>query len=173
MTIKKDFFCRPAPELAPLLLGKYLCRRLENGEVLRLMITETEAYYGEEDSACHAHRGKTPRNALLYGECGVAYVYLCYGIHSLMNVISGEEGHPEGVLLRGVQGFSGPGKLTKYMKIDRAFNGVALSEENGLWIEDSGKEAEYETAARVGIDYADECDRARPWRFIFKGYKDI
>ena len=169
--IEKDFFKKPAPSLAPCLLGCYLCRRLESGEVLRFMITETEAYFGESDTACHAHRGMTPRNALLYGECGVAYVYLCYGIHSLMNVISGETGHPEGVLIRGVEGFSGPGKLTKRMGIDRSCNGLALTKENGLWLERGDREVIYETAARVGIDYADERDRILPWRFIMKGYK--
>lgn len=161
-------FNLPAPELAPALLGKLLCRRLPDGEILRYRITETEAYFGEEDTACHAHRGRTARTETLYRQGGVAYVYLCYGIHSLINVVSGSEGHPEAVLLRGVEGYCGPGKLTKALGITREQNGVPFSQNGVLWIEDDGVEVSYTTSARVGIDYADEPDRNRKWRFIVK-----
>lgn len=157
---------QPATRLATWLLGKTLCRR--NGtEVLRFELTETECYFGEEDSACHAHRGRTPRTATLYLPGGVAYVYLCYGMHSLLNIVTGEEGHPEAVLVRGVRSISGPGRVTKQLGITRAQNALPLTPENGLWLEDPGTGApDFTALPRVGIDYADPADRDRPWRFL-------
>lgn len=160
-----SWFARSAPELSPLLLGKLLCRTTENG-VLRLRILETECYFGESDSACHAHRGRTPRTDIMYASGGHAYVYLCYGIHSLLNVVTGEEGHPEAVLIRGVEGAIGPGRVTKRLSIDRSLNRVRLTPENGLWLEDDGTVLPFVTDRRVGIDYANEADRTRLWRFI-------
>lgn len=160
-----DWFSRTAVELAPLLLGKLLCRETENG-VLRLRITETECYFGEEDSACHAHRGRTPRTDVMYGIGGRAYVYLCYGIHSLLNLTTGQEGHPEAVLIRGVEGIAGPGRVTKRMKIDRSLNRTLLIPENGLWVEDDGVMLDFVTTPRIGIDYATEEDRLKHWRFL-------
>ncbi len=157
-------YAAPATELAPALVGKWLCRRTAQG-VLRLRITETECYYGEEDTACHAHRGKTPRTAMLYEPGGVAYVYLCYGIHHLLNVVTGPAGHPEAVLIRGVEGASGPGRATRALGVTVAQNGLDLVGSDELWLEDDG--ISYPTVAlpRVGIDYADEADRLRLWRF--------
>ena len=164
--LEKNIYFMPAPELAPFLLGKYLCRKTEGGEIFRLRITETEAYFGEEDTACHANHGRTPRTETLYLPGGYAYVYLCYGIHSLLNVVSGNEGHPEAILIRGVEGFTGPGRLTKALHITREQNARLLTPENGLWIEDDGSPAlKYTASPRVGIDYAAEEDRTRPWRF--------
>lgn len=165
MVLPQSYFQDSAERLAPDLLGKLLCRRTAEG-VLRLRITETECYLGEEDSACHAHRGKTPRNAIMYESGGNAYVYLCYGIHHLLNLTTGIEGHPEAVLIRGVEGISGPGRVTKAMAVDRSCNGLSLCEENGLWVEDDGTRLPYMTAPRVGIDYASAEDRERLWRFI-------
>ena len=119
-------FSADALALAPRLLGKFLCRRLADGTVLRRRITETEAYFGEEDTACHAHKGRTPRTDVLYAAGGCAYVYLCYGMHELFNVVTGPEGHPEAVLIRGVEGAKGPGRLTKLLHITRAFNRMNL-----------------------------------------------
>ena len=90
-----------ATELAPWLIGKILCREID-GAVVRVRITETECYFGENDTACHAHKGRTERTDIMYREGGRAYVYLCYGIHSLLNITTGKEGHPEAVLIRGV-----------------------------------------------------------------------
>ena len=164
----KNLYKLSAPELAPRLLGCWLCRKTADGNVLRLRITETEAYFGEEDTACHAHKGKTPRTEVMYREGGCTYVYLCYGMHSLLNIVCGDDGHPEAVLIRGVEGANGPGRLTKLMNITREQNGILLSPENGLWIEDGGEDFEYTTAPRVGIDYADKRDREIHWRFILK-----
>ena len=99
---------------------------------------ETECYYGEEDTACHASKGKTERTKVLYEQGGTAYVYLCYGMHSLFNVVSGKKGHPEAVLIRGVTGYNGPGKLTKAMHIDRTLNEEDMVNSDQLWLEDDG-----------------------------------
>lgn len=165
--LPKEYFLHPATELAPELLGKLLCRKID-GEVVKLRILETEFYFGEEDTACHAHKGKTTRTDIMYKAGGNAYVYLCYGIHSLLNITTGKEGHPEAVLIRAVEGSVGPGRLTKRLSIDRSLNRMPLCEESGLWLEDDGTRLDYITAPRVGIDYANEEDRSRLWRFIVK-----
>lgn len=155
----------PATELAPMLLGKLLCRRTEEG-VLKYRIMETECYYSEEDTACHASKGKTDRTRVLYEKGGTAYVYLCYGMHSLFNVVTGKEGFPEAVLIRGVEGHNGPGKLTKVMQITRELNEEDLTTSKRLWIEDDGYVPEYRTDKRVGIDYATPEYRDILWRYI-------
>ena len=172
MTVEKNFFLRSATELAPSMVGLLLCRRFEDGTVVKARITETECYFGEEDTACHAHKGRTPRTDVMYLEGGRAYVYLCYGIHELLNVTTGTDGHPEAVLIRGVEGASGPGRVTKLLKIDRSFNRLQLTEENGLWLEDDGFFANTVSDKRVGIAYANEKDREKPWRFIMADIKN-
>jgi DNA-3-methyladenine glycosylase len=168
MVLDKKYFTRPATELAVDLLGKHLCVRCGD-EILRKKITETECYYGEEDTACHAHKGKTERTEVMYWEGGVAYVYLCYGIHSLLNIVTGHEGHPEAVLIRGVEGAEGPGRVTKMMGISRSDNKTLLNFESKIWIEEgSGDLVEYSAQPRVGIDYADRVDRERKWRYKIK-----
>ena len=172
MILNSAYFARPATALAPDLLGKLLCRRLPDGTVLRRRIVETECYFGEEDTACHAHKGRTPRTDTLYRAGGIAYVYLCYGIHSLLNVVTGKEDHPEAVLIRGVEGAVGPGRVTKAMGITCAENKLPLCPENGLWLEDDGTPVpSLEALPRVGIDYAEKHDRERPWRYCAKTEK--
>ncbi len=155
----------PATELAPWLIGKILCRNID-GKIIRARITETECYFGEEDTACHAHKGRTERTDIMYRAGGNAYVYLCYGIHSLLNITTGLEGHPEAVLVRGVENVTGPGRVTKFMQIDRALNKKELVRENGLWLEDDGFVSKYTKSKRIGIDYADPDDRDKLWRFV-------
>ncbi|MDR0447955.1 MAG: DNA-3-methyladenine glycosylase [Treponema sp.] len=157
-------YIKDAVSLAPKLLGKLLCRK--NGrKILKLRITETEAYYGEDDTACHAHKGKTERTRIMYEKGGHAYIYLCYGIHWLLNVVSGKAGFPEAVLIRGVEGFDGPGRLTKQLQVDKSLNGENLAESDRLWIEDDGKKPKFFTAKRIGIGYASEEDKNRLWRY--------
>lgn len=165
--IDNKIYRLPATALAPLLLGKILC--VKHGEdVIRARITETEAYFGEEDTACHAHKGKTKRTEVLYESGGISYVYLCYGIHALINVISGEKDHPEGVLIRGIEGYNGPGKLTKYLGIDLSFNRLSLTKSDIIWIEDDGfVPKEVLTSPRIGIDYATAEYIDKPWRFYY------
>ena len=168
MRLDADFYRQPALTLAPALLGKLLCRAVD-GEVRKLRITETECYCGECDTACHAHKGKTERTKVIYREGGCAYIYLCYGIHNLLNVVSGKEDFPEAVLIRGVEGFYGPGRLTKTLDIDRTLNGEDLVTSRQLWLEDDGTFPEYEAATRIGIEYATEEYREKLWRFTVKG----
>ena len=165
MILKKNFFESPAYEVAPALIGKIICRR-KGEDIIRARITETECYYGFDDTASHAHKGMTERNSVMFDEGGRTYIYLCYGIHNLLNITTGPEGHPEAVLRRGVEGITGPGRVTKALEIDRTLNTLPLTEENGLWLEDDGYSARYVTDKRVGIDYAAPDDRERPWRYI-------
>ena len=159
---------RDAVSLAPKLLGKLLCRKTGR-KILKLRITETEAYLGEEDTACHAHKGKTKRTAIMYEDGGHAYIYLCYGVHWLLNVVSGKKDNPEAVLIRGVEGFPGPGKLTKQLQIDKSLNGENMIISDRLWIEDDGKRPVFTAEKRIGIDYASERDKNRLWRFRVSG----
>jgi len=155
---------KDAVTLARYLLGKLLCRKTGR-KILKLRITETEAYYGEEDTACHAHKGKTDRTAIMYEDGGHAYIYLCYGVHWLLNVVSGKKNFPEAVLIRGIEGFNGPGKLTKELLIDKSLNKENLAESGRLWIEDDKKRPAFTETKRIGIGYASEKDKNRLWRF--------
>ncbi|MCL2513447.1 MAG: DNA-3-methyladenine glycosylase [Oscillospiraceae bacterium] len=169
MKLNGNFYSKSAEELAPLLLGKLLCRDT-GGKTFKLRINETECYRGD-DTACHAFRGKTARTSIMYEKGGYAYIYLCYGIHHLLNIVAGGEGFPEAVLIRGVEGFQGPGKLTKALKIDRELYGENLILSKKLWLEDDGFVAfDYKRSKRIGIDYAEEKDRERLWRFYTEIY---
>ncbi len=160
-----QFYLSPATEAARLICGKILCVRQKDGTVLRGRITETECYYGQEDTACHAHHGRTARTAVMYSQGGVAYVYLCYGMHNMLNKVTGPEGHPEAVLIRGIEGFNGPGRVTKAMGIDCSFNGKSFMDSE-IWLEDDGCTPELKTTPRIGIQYASDEDQKRLWRFI-------
>ena len=164
--LQEDFFHRDALEVGPELVGKVIVRRLPDGTLLRERIAETEVYRGEEDKGCHASKGRTPRTELLYGRSGIIYVYLCYGMHWLMNVITGEPEQPQGILFRAGSVHNGPAKLTKYLQIDGSFNGQPLCGNENIWIEDDGARPAVVTAPRVGIDYAGEYWKDIEWRFI-------
>ena len=164
----KDFFHRDALDVAPDLVGKIIVRRFPDGTELRERIAETEAYRGEEDKGCHASKGRTKRTEILYGESGKIYVYLCYGMHWLMNVITGEDGQPQGVLLRAGEVHNGPAKLTKYLHVTGELNDVPVWDRDDIWIEDDGFRPDIRTAPRVGIDYAGEYWKDIEWRFIAK-----
>ena len=165
MRLGKEFFSKSAVELAPELLGVFLCRKAGD-TVYKYRITETECYYGEADTACHAHKGRTERTKILYEEGGKAYVYLCYGIHYLFNVVTGEKDFPQAVLVRGVEGCIGPGRVTKLLQIDRSLNGEDLVTSDHLWFESGNTSVKYRASKRVGIDYATEEYRNKLWRFI-------
>lgn len=151
------------------LLGKYLVRRA-NGESSAWMITEVEAYDGERDQACHARFGRTARSEILYRSGGVWYVYLCYGIHEMLNLVVGPEDWPAAVLIRGVDGISGPGRVTKALGIDGRLNGRPAHPESGLYLENRGVRVParlVQRTPRIGVDYAGEYWAQRPWRFTF------
>ena len=158
----REFFRQDAVTLARALVGKLLVRTFPDGRELRLRISETEAYLGVEDSACHAHKGKTSRTEVLWRDGGTIYVYLCYGMHEMLNIVSGTEDDPQEVLIRGVEGYDGPGKLTKALGIDRSLNREDILSCPALRIEDDGAEVNITSLPRVGIGYADEVDRGRP-----------
>lgn len=168
MRLTKDFFRKDVLEVAPKLIGKVIVHRLADRTELRARITETEAYRGIEDTACHASKGKTERTAVMFGDGGAAYIYLCYGIHNLLNIVTGTTGDPQAALIRCTQEFDGPGKLTKALQIDRSLNKVDVTESDELYIEDDGMNPEIEADKRVGIDYASKEDRDRLWRYKMK-----
>ena len=161
-----DFFRRDVLEVAPDLVGKLIVRRLPDGSLLTERIAETEAYRAPEDLACHAAKGRTPRTELLFGESGRLYVYLCYGLHWLLNVVTGQEGQPQGVLIRAGEVHDGPAKLTKYLRITGELNGQPVCGNDQIWLEDDGCRPVIRTAPRVGIDYAGDFWKAVEWRFI-------
>lgn len=166
--IDRSFYFRNASDVAPELIGKLICIKTSLGEVLRMRITETECYMGTDDTACHASRGKTPRTMALWQEGGFTYVYLCYGMYYMFNIITGEADDPQGVLIRGIEGYQGPGKFTKFCGIDISFNLIDMKESDRIWLEDDGDRPEIVLGERIGIGYADEADRKRLWRFTDK-----
>ncbi|MDX9697439.1 MAG: DNA-3-methyladenine glycosylase [Bacteroidales bacterium] len=164
----KDFFKRDVLEVAPDLLGNLLIIKYDHGLLQKFIITEVEAYRGEEDLACHASKGRTKRTEIMYHEGGHLYVYLIYGMYWMLNIVTGKENNPQAVLIRGLQGFDGPGKLTKFLQIDKSFNGENLQLSNRIWIEKNNLQINnnYTVAPRIGIDYAGEIWKNKPWRYI-------
>ena len=158
-----DFFHRPCVEVARDLVGKVL---VCGGKQLR--ISETEAYCGESDTACHASRGRTKRTEVMYMDAGTVYVYLCYGIHWMLNIVTGEENAPEAVLIRACMEAKGPGKLTKALGITGDYNRSSVVTSDALWIGDDGFRCEIALDKRVGIGYASQEDQDRLWRFVLK-----
>jgi DNA-3-methyladenine glycosylase len=157
--------------LARWLLGKHLVRRFPDGRIDARMIVETEAYNGEADQACHARAGRTKRTEVMYRAGGIWYVYLCYGIHEMLNLVIGPEDFPAAILIRGVEAAVGPGRVTKQLAIDRTLNGTsAVEPESGLWLEDRGLRVPgriVQATPRIGIDYAGPIWSEKHWRFTF------
>jgi len=168
----RKFFDRRAHAVARELLGKYLVRRLpedgqEAGRAAAAMITDTEAYDGFEDKASHASRGLTARNAPMFGEAGHWYVYFTYGMHWMLNAVTGREGYPAAVLIRGVGPWNGPARLTKALGIAGNENEAPISPRTGLWIEDRGvriPSSMIRRSPRIGVDYAGAWAK-KPLRF--------
>jgi len=189
--LKKEFYNRPALVVARELLGKFLVRQL-GSKTVALMITEVEAYDGPEDKASHASRGKTERNKIMFGEAGNWYIYFTYGMHWMLNAVTGPENYPAAVLIRRaifapqpsskvkysnilkniriLKIIDGPARLTKFLKIDKKFNGKPADKKTGLWIEDRGikiSPARIKRGKRIGVDYAGNWAN-KPYRFILK-----
>jgi DNA-3-methyladenine glycosylase len=190
MPLSADFYKgKDVVKIARNLLGMGLFTNV-NGVVTGGMVVETEAYSWKE-RGCHAfNKRKTDRNAIMFENGGYAYVYLCYGIHYLFNVVTNTKDEPDAVLIRAIEPLegldemrfrrgkltnpyhltSGPGKLSKALGIDRTLNGKSLLKDE-VWIEDLGKKfakKDIEAGPRIGIDYAGE-DALLPWRFTVKG----
>lgn len=181
MKLKRDFFNRNTVVVAQELLGKYLVRKTGN-KIIRAKIIETEAYYGPTDLACHASKGLTPRTKVMFGPPGHAYVYLIYGMYHCLNIVTGKEGYPAAVLIRGAEiatsgwrlairenknplltssyslmaKLDGPGKLCRGLKIDKRLNEADICLSKELWIEE-GEDISYskiKKSKRIGVDYA-------------------
>ena len=166
-TLPAAFFDRPADRVARDLLGAMLAVRGDDGRVTRHVVHETEAYLGAHDLACHGSKGMTRRNAVMFGPAGQWYVYLCYGMHWMLNVVTGAEGVPAAVLVRGAGAFTGPGRVTKGLGIDRGFDGRPAARAAGLWVE-AGVEVPRRLSARtprIGVGYAGEW-ADKPLRFV-------
>lgn len=166
--LTRDFFNRPTFAIAKELLGCFLCRQIGK-KTIRLKITEVEAYDGSRDRASHASRGKTVRNAVMFGEAGKFYVYFTYGMHWMLNIVTGPIGYPAAVLIRGTREVNGPARLTKFLKIDKNFNGKSATQKTGLWFEDRKEKINPENikkAPRIGVDYAGPVWSKKPYRFL-------
>jgi DNA-3-methyladenine glycosylase len=161
----KDFYIRDVLDVAPEIPGKTLVIRLDNRTYGRYLVTEVEAYRGEEDRACHAFKGRTARTEIMFHEGGKVYVYLVYGMYWMFNIVTGSENIPQAVLIRGVENYPGPGKLTRAFRIDRSFYGEDLTTSERIWLEDSGVIPVIKTSTRIGIEYAGEYWKTRPWRY--------
>lgn len=161
----KYFQSQNALFLAEDLLGKILVRDFGNGEIIRIPIVETEAYLGHDDLASHASKGRTPRTEIMFAEGGVIYAYLIYGIHWMLNIVTGPKDHPEAVLIRGVENCIGPGRVGKLIGLNRSFYGENLETSKRIWIEQGTSNREISTSSRIGIDYAGEIWKNKPWRF--------
>ena len=163
--LTRDFFIRDVLEVAPELLGKNIVVRTGDGIYERYHVTEVEAYRGEEDRACHASKGRTARTGVMYHEGGRLYVYLIYGMYWMLNVVTGDINIPQAVLIRGVETLPGPGKLTRKLGIDRTYYGEDLTISDRIWFEECGLSPVIKTGERIGIDYAGEYWRSKPWRY--------
>lgn len=199
--LEPTWFTRPTCVVAADLVGKVLCRKLTDSDgsekVLRMRISETEAYIGLEDPACHSHAGtRTERTEIMYAQGGVFYVYLTYGIHHLLNMITAAAESPESVLIRAgfltedsdrlideqyesadkqlthPKQFAGPGKLTKRLQIDRDLYGKSIEPASDVWIEDDGCVPPITLRPRIGIDYAGD---AKDWllRYVWTDHPSL
>lgn len=171
--LKKKFFERDTVLVAQELVGKFLVKRTGDREVAAKII-ETEAYDGPEDKAAHGSRGMTARNEVMFGEAGRFYVYFIYGMYWMLNVVCGPKNFPAAILIRGVEvdglRISGPGRVSKFLEIDKSFNGLEAGARSGVWFEDRGfvvGSGQLEKTKRVGVDYAGEWSH-KPYRFYLK-----
>jgi DNA-3-methyladenine glycosylase len=190
MKVARSFYLQPTLEVARRLLGKYLVRVHSDG-VTAGMILETEAYVGLEDKASHGSRRRTPRNAMMFGPPGFAYVYVIYGMHHCLNVVTEPEDYPAAVLIRAVQPCEGlelmaarrrkqdmrllakgPGNLCQAFGIERCLNGIDLCGDV-LFLEDRGSSpADIVVTTRIGVEYAGQW-KDMPWRFYIAGHPGV
>ncbi len=179
--LSKKFFDHPTLKIARELLGKFLVRRIGRKKIVG-MITEVEAYVGPRDMASHASRGKTKRTEVMFGKPGHWYVYMIYGMHYCLNIVTGQESYPAAVLIRsvavpskhsnilqnvGMFAVGGPGRVCRFFKIDKHFNGKPADRKTGLWIEDRGvitNPRRIKRGKRIGVDYAGQW-KNKLWRF--------
>jgi len=164
--LERSFYLQDVLVVAPALLGKSLVHRGDDDILSRYVISETEAYRGKEDRACHASRGRTSRTEVMFRDGGCLYMYFIYGMYWMMNVVTGAAGIPQAVLIRGIREMSGPGRLTRHLGLGKDYNGEDLLMSDRIWIEEAGPAPSYTSAPRVGINYAGEPWKSKPWRYI-------
>lgn len=177
-TLPAKFFDRPTLTIARELLGKYIVRRTPDGRTLALMITEVEAYDGPLDRASHAFRGRTPRTSVMFGPAGVFYVYFTYGMHWMVNVVTGPGDYPAAVLLRAsayhdpttgtLVHVTGPARLAKFLGITGAQNRLPAARKSGLWFEDRSirvPRAKIVEGKRIGVEYAGKVWAGKKYNF--------
>ncbi len=164
--LTSEFFKDDSVTVAKQLLGKVLVRRFNDRKEIRTIITGTEAYLGEEDLACHASKGRTPRTEVMYWEGGYVYVYLIYGMYWLLNFVTGSKNHPQAVLIRETDLAPGPGRIGKLIHLDKSFYGENLFTSDRIWVEKGDEnDIKYTSAPRIGVDYAGAEWSKKPWRF--------
>lgn len=165
-----SFFDGPCVSVAQSLIGKYLvCKK--GDQIIELMINEVEAYDGPHDQASHGRFGKTQRTAPMFGPPGHFYMYFVYGMYWMLNIVTGPKNYPAAILIRGAGHISGPGRLTKFLDIDKKHNTLPAQPTTGLWFEDRGAIIAPEqiiATPRIGIDYAGPEWSAKPYRFVLK-----
>ncbi len=183
--LKRRFYSRHSPLVAPELIGKILVRKLDDLKLIRGIIVETEAYTGSDDPASHAYRGLTPRTQVMFGKAGIAYVYFTYGFHNCLNVVTGKLGEAEAVLIRAIEPIdgiefmrkqrknpikdldiaNGPGKICQAFAIDRDLNGLDLTRmDSPLFIDEPTTEKvqrKVVSSSRIGIRNGFD----KKWRF--------
>ncbi|HBH48140.1 MAG TPA: 3-methyladenine DNA glycosylase, partial [Bacteroidales bacterium] len=161
------FFLRDVLEVAPEILGMNI-QISQNGRLQSYMITEVEAYRGEEDLACHASRGRTARTEIMYHKGGHVYMYLIYGMYWMLNIVTGEHNIPQAILIRGVKGCNGPGRVGRLLNLDKTYYGEDLVLSERIWIEENPSKNNilHTTSKRIGIDYAGEKWKNKPWRYV-------
>ena len=160
------FFDRAAEKVAYDLIGCRLHWK-DGDESHSRIITEVEAYIGPQDLASHGARGRTKRNEAMFGPPGTFYVYFVYGVHWMLNVVTGPIDYPAAVLIRSVEGIVGPGRLTKAIGITNELNGKVTSKESGVWFREGPRPLRRQImrSARIGVDYAGSVWALKPYRF--------
>lgn len=168
----KNFYQKETLKVANSLLGCFLFRKIGN-KIIKGVITETEAYIGEDDLACHASKGRTPRTEIMYGKAGYAYIYMIYGMYYCLNIVTEKNNFPAAVLIRGIKienmehkKTNGPGKICRFLQIDKKLNNWDVTKGEKLWIEYGLKikKTQILKNERIGIDYAKHCKHYL-WRF--------
>lgn len=176
--LPRTFFERPTLKVAKDLLGKVLIVQTPNGAI-QTKIVDVEAYVGPKDKACHASKGRTTRTEIMFGPAGFTYVYLIYGIYHCLNIVTEREDYPAAILIRGLEilgkdnptasptRIDGPGRICRYLGVDRTHNGLDATLGTTLWIEDHGlaiSRKHIQSLPRIGVAYAGEWAK-KLWRF--------
>ncbi len=163
--LNEEFYYGDAVTLAQMLTGMDIVILSAEGQS-RFMISETEAYLGTEDKACHASKGRTNRNEVMFMRGGYLYIYFIYGMHWMMNIVTGKKDDPQAVLIRGAGQFTGPARVTRALGINGSYNREDLTTSERIWVEDTGKKPLLSAGPRIGIEYAGEPWVSKPWRFF-------